>query len=101
MEKKYGTVSGYKMYPYGRAKEDFKEDDHPRDNDGKFTSIGATQAEMQGDLIVDGKTATSTGAGYDKWLAKQKNKEKPKQKTDTEREDFFEKARKAREEKSS
>jgi len=40
LEKKYGTISGYKMYPFGMAREEFKEDEHPREDSGKFTSGG-------------------------------------------------------------
>ena len=35
-ERKYGTISGYKLYPYGRVTEEFVEQEHPRDSDGKF-----------------------------------------------------------------
>ena len=55
---------------------------------------------MQGDLTTDGTTTTSTGAKYDEWLAKQKDKPKPSPPTtDVNRNDFFEKARLVREEK--
>ncbi len=48
LQKKYGTVSGYKMYPYGRfGKEDFKEDEHPRDKGGKFTRKGRKDSILQ------------------------------------------------------
>jgi len=49
LEKKYGTVSGYKMYPYGRAKEDFVEQEHPRDEGGQFTDKGDSQSKITRD----------------------------------------------------
>ena len=45
-ERKYGTISGYKLYPYGRVTEEFKEDEHPRADDGKFTSGGDTSGKI-------------------------------------------------------
>ena len=45
LEKKYGTVSGYKMYPFGRAREEFVEDEHPRDEGGQFTLGNTTDAQ--------------------------------------------------------
>jgi len=42
LERKYGTVSGYKLYPFGKAQEEFKEEEHPREESGKFTSDGVS-----------------------------------------------------------
>ncbi len=41
LEKKYGTVSGYKMYPFGKAQEEFIEQEHPREEGGQFTDKGS------------------------------------------------------------
>lgn len=105
MEKKYGTVSGYKMYPYGRAHEEGTTDGaikgwQTRRSGGSIDTIDPKFQQMQGDITTDGGTTTSTGAKYDEWLAKQKDKPKPPaQKTDSQREDFFAKAKREREER--
>ena len=57
LEKKYGTVSGYKMYPFGRAREEFKEDEHPRKDDGKFAPKGSTAVRQKFDKILREDTA--------------------------------------------
>lgn len=57
LEKKYGTVSGYKMYPFGRAREEFKEDEHPRKDDGKFAPKGSTTVRQKFDKILRDDTA--------------------------------------------
>jgi hypothetical protein len=55
---------------------------------------------MQGSITTDGGTTTSTGAKYDEWKAKQKAKQKDiPSTTDASRDDFFEKARLAREDR--
>ena len=96
------------MYPYGRANEEGTSDGaikgwqtRKRGGSTDIEQISPKAQVMQGDLTIDGNRATSTGAGYDAWLAKQKDKPKtkPVQKTDAQREDFFAKAKREREER--
>ena len=40
-------MSGYKLYPFGKAQEEFREEEHPREESGKFTSGGSsTQTKL-------------------------------------------------------
>ncbi len=102
MEKKYGTVSGYKLYPYGRAHEEGTSDGAIKGwltrkrGGGDIDSIDPKSQTMQGDITTDGTTTMSKGAKYDDWLAKQKSQPKN---TDSKREDFFAKAKREREER--
>jgi len=52
LEKKYGTVSGYKMYPFGRAREEFVEDEHPRDEGGQFAPKDSPSIRQKFDKML-------------------------------------------------
>jgi len=49
LERKYGTTQGYKLYPYGRAQEEFIEQEHPRDEGGQFADKDGSQSKITRD----------------------------------------------------
>ncbi len=93
------------MYPYGRAHEEGTSDGAIKGwltrkrGGGNLDSIDPKSQTMQGDTTTVDGTTMSKGAKYDDWLAKQKDKPKQPQNTDSQREDFFAKAKREREER--